>query len=129
MGRRIENNDFCMFYFLCTTQEITTFFIRNFRHIKQSFFLLNSNHYSSRRDLLQFQRFYRLPVGSIFAVTSNAAFQAAISTKQDNRFFRFYYTRKHCGQNSDYLEQFHRLHLLAADYIKGGLLWRNKHYF
>lgn len=111
--------DFCIFYFLCSTQEIADFFSANFRNMKQALYLLNSSYYDTKGKVLHFQNIYRLPARCACAIPSNLAFQAAISNHKENQFFYLYNQKKLSNQNSEFLEQMRNIHLLTAAYMNG----------
>lgn len=115
-----KSADFCILYFLCSTQEIAEFFATNFRNIQSALYLLNGSHYNTTQKILSFQHLYRLPVHSAYAIPSNLNFQAAISTHNENRFLYFYSQNPLYDQNTEYLEAIRSLHLLTAAHINGG---------
>ena len=109
----------CILCFLCDAVEIRTFFVSNFRSIYPILCLVNSDHFTSEQSVLSFARMYRLPSHTVFAVSPNLAFQAAITQKQDNYFFNFYHAGKLHNQNYDFFQQLKKIHFLAVSKTKG----------
>jgi hypothetical protein len=115
-----KNTDFCILYFLCSSQEIADFLTMNFRNINTALYLLNGSYYHTIQKIQKFEKLYRLPVHSAWAVSSNINFQAAISQKKENQFLYFYNQNPLYDQNAEYLEQMQRIHHLTAAHMNGG---------
>lgn len=117
-----------IFYFLCGLPEIETFFAANFRSTYHSIYILNSDRFSTNRELRHFRQIYRLPDHTVFTVSSNLAFQAALSRKQENQFITFYNKGYLRNQNYDYIHQLKQIHFLAAAHSKGDSKWMMTNY-
>lgn len=92
----------------------------NFRNINTALYLLNGSYYHTIQKIQKFEKLYRLPVHSAWAVSSNINFQAAISQKKENQFLYFYNQNPLYDQNAEYLEQMQRIHHLTAAHMNGG---------
>ena len=117
-----------IFYLLCDKRETDFFFAANFRSTYPAFFLLNSEQYVTDRDLFLFRRSYRLFFPTVFAVSPNPAFQAALSQHQENHFITFCLEGKLSNQDYCYFQLVKQVHLLVVAYTKGDLPWKMTNY-